>query len=192
MSSALDKYVSRSTNSNAEYRPAWPDKQTAAAVLSVGINGFFELAKASIPMTQIGNLPVRIWSTLTAFQQKEYVHVARNVVSFSALFFPHGRPIAIGVDMMCECMSAYQHLSYKTPRSNLKNKLDPSIKENALRILDLSAEEAQDPSRVTEKARQMVDTLNQRKAKASPIIAQELQWLIEDIQAACRTLNGDV
>lgn len=188
-SSAVGRYIPRPTDYSGGDRFIWPNQQTAAAAVSIGINSFFEIAKISMPITWVGNFPVRIWSVFTAFKQKKYVHIARNIISFVALFFRHGRAVAISVDMLFECISAYRHHCYKPSSPELKNKLDPIVRDQALRILDLSAEEAQDINRVTTKTSQMVNDLTQRKVKASPVIAKELQLLINDINAACKTLT---
>ncbi len=73
--------------------------------------------------------------------------------------------------------------------SLLTGRLNPQIYEDALKILNLSVEAANNPVVVDEAHAHLVDVLGQRQTRASPVIAHEIGILISDIQIAYRTIT---
>src|SRR5437773_9321184 len=67
-------------------------------------------------------------------------------------------------------------------------RLDPTIRENALRILNLTEDEAKISETVDYKYQFLTEFLNQRKSAASPIIARSFEELLQDADMAYKTL----
>lgn len=170
----------------------WPNSQTAVVGLCIAINAVFETAQMTAQVTWGGNAPVRAWNSMKAFRRGDYATIAYHTLALSALLLPQGRFIAIGVDVVSECFRAYQSTRKGSGISQRTNRLDPSKKENALRILNLSPGEVN--VQVIEAAylrQSQALTAKKNQIPSASTIANELQLMIDDAAAAYQTLTRE-
>ncbi len=122
----------------------WPNSATIATGFSIAVNIISKIGSFSILAKAAVNANARIWKLVIAFRQKDYVQVAFGIAAFIALFFPpYGWLLAISIDLTSECLNAYRYwVSRKRNDSPLFTRIDPNVRENALRILNLPVEAA--------------------------------------------------
>ena len=67
--------------------------------------------------------------------------------------------------------------------------LDPTIRENALKILNLSEEDTRDFDKVTQIYLNLTQTLENRKSKVSSVFADAIEILIMNVNQAYETIK---
>lgn len=172
--------------------PGWPNSETVMTGLSIAVNVISEIKSFPISSTAVINAPIRMWRLATAFQKKDYLQIAFDVAAFTALFFPpYGRLFAIGIDLTSECLSAYHYWdSARSCEPPHFTRIDANVRENALRILNLTVEEAEKQETIEQHYKLLIDDLTRRRNKVSgSLLAEQIQYLIDDGHTAYKTLT---
>lgn len=168
----------------------WPNVQTAITSLSVLDNALYEIFKRSCQTTARANSLIRAVSIARAIYDKKYYKVAFDVTAYSLLYFSCGRLVCIGVDLASEIVNIYQSSQNHKPLSVLK-RLDPTTRENALTILGVSPEQAENQEYIEGNYRTLIDMLEKKKSiPSSSRITAEFQNMIDDAESAFKTLSS--
>ncbi|MFS8564567.1 MAG: hypothetical protein LVR00_09855 [Rhabdochlamydiaceae bacterium] len=127
-----------------------------------------KLARIGTRTTFGVNIPICAWNSVEAFQRKEYQTVACHAVALCVLFLPEGRLIAMGLDTVSEFLNAYTK-SLQRQKSSISDsrpgRLDPTVRENAVIMLGLSAEEALNRETVYQRYEALVKNLTTKRDK---------------------------
>ena len=123
------------------------------------------------------NADTTLWTSIVDWYQTKIQNVT----------IPDGF-VQSAVDKFNQVKDNFTSYSFDPQPIQLK-RLDPTIRENALRILNLTEEEATIPENVDQKYQFLTETLNKKKNIAGPIIARCLGELLEDVDAAYKTLT---
>ncbi len=169
----------------------WPNFRTKTTALS--ITGIFATQGLPWVAKMVINAPPRLLRVETAFLQRDYVQLTLDVTAYAALCIPrYGWLFAIGIDLASECLNAYFHRGSLQPRNAPRfTRIDPTVPENALRILNVSAEEAERPETVAQHRNTIIANLAQRQTQvlSSTEAAAQFQLMIDDVHTAYRTLS---
>lgn len=195
----------------------WIDHNTLKTIQCIISNSFDILSKGSFQRVVVMNLPLRAWNCINGCQEKNYWKVALDVLAFSSLFFPVYRPkVTILIDLASEAINLYIKMNHHSRASRslsfwdwsnqrlakIKNffinekktkEIDCTIRENALKVLDLSAEEAEDRSILNERYQDLYKAWSERMVEAkklkSEFLAQEFEKRLCRVQIAYKTLT---
>ena len=137
------------------------------------------------------NFPLRAWNCVNAFQDKSYWKIALDVLAFSCLFFPpYGPKASIVIDLASEAINVYRKI-YSNPSDNEQLELDCTIRENALKVLGLSSEDAQNRSILDSRYQSLCREWDTRieKAQHSPPLLKKFEILRRQVEIAYTTIR---
>jgi|LakMenE01Jun11ns_1017448.scaffolds.fasta_scaffold9708198_2 hypothetical protein len=194
----------------------WPNAQTAFNFCKITLTSltlatsetaqglFIKAMKSNLPITVLGVLIVRPINIYFAYKEKQYYKIALDIMAFVAFFFfPYGSLVSIAIDVGSELINLALNWNAKsrqqqpndfedlTKKLGFNSKLpDPKIRENALKILNLSEKEIENLESFRPTFQGWIQDLERRKSKVSDFFVWNLNNHIEAIKQAYITLGG--
>lgn len=144
-------------------------------------NGVCEIAQASMPITQLINIPLRLCGIDVALRdprnkKKAFFHAA----AMAALLFPFGRFAAIAIDAISDATF---------PTEKIHNQKYVISKDNALTILNLEKGDENLDYKIKERHKELIEKYKQMmKEDDSMSLMRYLSTLVDDANRAFKIL----
>lgn len=203
----MNQLIVSNNNQAHNYSCFWLDNYTIKNIQCVTTNIFFQInGKVPFPIIGIANIPLRVWSSFSAYRDQNYWKIAGEISAFAVLFFSGGIKVAIALDLInqginiflkvrpffnrgpLDVYTAFRSLGYNIPKHN------PLDVEGAIKILsmDTCREKTQDKKFLIERYSFFYkerDNLYQRLSEGNfNLLAQRYLQLRNDTKIAYQTL----
>jgi len=169
------------------------DKQILSTGLLVITNLACQIIKISAQHTLLANLPLRLFCAYHAGMEKKYHRFIFIFLPLVMLCQPYGILFLITMDVAFTIFDT-SLLKIKNNKSFIKktdlNLLDPTIRENAMKILNLNEQEVSDINIITDHYNKAKTALETRLPKFSSPLAQSVRMLLDNVKQAYTTLTG--
>ena len=150
------------------------------------------------------NLPLRLWSSYNAYQNKEYWKLAFDVASFSCLFFPqYGVAASVCIDLATGAIDGKKRIDkyFSDRRSefgipgDLKPvkiaEIDCTNREIALQVFNITEEMASNRALLDDRYKFLISEweMRIRKSQCSPPLNRAFRDLKERVEISYKTLT---
>jgi 3-dehydroquinate synthetase len=125
------------------------------------------------------NAFIRVFNVFDAIKQNNLSRIVFEVAAFSALFFPHGLAISIGIDCISELENLYASI-VPLDRKTMS-------RERALNFFNLTEERVKDD--LDNKHKTILEELEKRKKGVPIFFANQVANIIEETEVAYNVLK---
>lgn len=172
----------------------WPNRQSYTTAISIAFTTICGVANAPLRDTLIVNA-LRGLDAYEIYKEKNYIRIAFHIAAFTALFFPYGKVGSVLIDLAYETFNYYKPSIKRIDVFPCVTRLkDPKIKENALKILTVPEERADDLDFIKEQHRWrselLISKLESVRPRPTPFVAAQLQYMLDNINEAYKTLTA--
>lgn len=166
-------------STNETTQSQWMDIHTIKNLQCIVTNIFL---KATRPVSLALNLPLRIYSCINAYQEQKYWKIAFDVASLVGLI-GIGPLASILIDSASEAVKIY--LKPKAP------KLDCTMRANALMVMGLTEEAAQNKEIVDKRYADLSSAFTKRiiGACGSEPLLEKFKEMLHNVEIAYQTLR---
>ncbi len=181
---------------------SWPNRETLITSTKIVANLACYFLKSSLAKTAAINFSLRCISVYQTPSSNRYYRLSLETGAFLVLPLPYGILFSIGVDAISEAVNFYNRhrkgSSAGRPKGAPSSRplvsplklLDPSKVENALKILGLEASDLGHQLKMDAKYEMILNSLVERKSLAHGDFKIRFQEMIENVQAAYKTLTA--